>query len=122
MALLLTESDPAGADARYLRHDSARYRRRLICTPRLYTVTRFGDTCGMPVPYEELSSPARIVFFASVGAFSAGELLQALRLRHGATRVDVRAEAAFRMMFFGGILMLPLGRAVVPGAVIGGGV
>ena len=76
----------------------------------------------MLVPYEELSSPARLVFFVSVGAFSAGELLQALRSRRRATPVDVRAELVFRVMFFGGILMLPLGRAVAPGAVIGGGV
>jgi protein-S-isoprenylcysteine O-methyltransferase Ste14 len=76
----------------------------------------------MPVPYEELSNLARIVFFLGIGAFSAGELVQALRLRRRATHVDVRAEAVFRLVFFGGILMLPLGRAVAPGAVIGGGV
>jgi protein-S-isoprenylcysteine O-methyltransferase Ste14 len=74
----------------------------------------------MLVPYEELSSPARIVFYGGTAAFSAGELVQAFRLRRGATRVDVRAEASFRLLFFGGILMLPLGRAVAPGAVIGG--
>jgi protein-S-isoprenylcysteine O-methyltransferase Ste14 len=76
----------------------------------------------MPVPYEEVSNPARIVFFVSIGAFSAGELVQALRLRRGSAPVDVRAEAAFRAMFFGSVLMLPLGRAVVPDAAIGGGV
>jgi protein-S-isoprenylcysteine O-methyltransferase Ste14 len=76
----------------------------------------------MPVLFEELSSPARILFFVSIGAFSTGELAQAFRLRRGAARVDVRAEAFFRLMFLGGILMLPLGRAVAPGAVIGGGV
>jgi protein-S-isoprenylcysteine O-methyltransferase Ste14 len=76
----------------------------------------------MSMPFEELSSPARIVFVLSVGAFSAGELVQAFRRRRGATPVDVWAEALFRLMFFGGIVMLPLGRAVAPGAVIGGGV
>jgi protein-S-isoprenylcysteine O-methyltransferase Ste14 len=76
----------------------------------------------MPMWFEELPSPARIVFFVSIGAFAAGELVQAFRLRRGATRVDVRAEALFRLMFFGGIVMLPLGWAVAPGAVIGGGV
>jgi protein-S-isoprenylcysteine O-methyltransferase Ste14 len=75
----------------------------------------------MSLPYEEVSNPARIVFFVSIGAFSAGELVQAFRLRRGLARVDVRAEAAFRAMFFGGILMLPVGRAVTPGAAIGGG-
>ena len=34
----------------------------------------------------------------------------------------MRAEAVFRAMFFSGILLLPAGRAVAPGAVIGGGV
>ncbi len=76
----------------------------------------------MPVPYEELSHLARIVFFVSVGAFSAGELLQALHVRRGGTRVSVRAEVVFRAMFFSGILLWPIGRAVVPSAVIGGGV
>ena len=76
----------------------------------------------MSTPFEELSSPARVVFIVSIGAFAAGELAQAFRLRRGARRVDGRAEAWFRLMFFGGIVMWPLGRAVVPGAVIGGGV
>jgi protein-S-isoprenylcysteine O-methyltransferase Ste14 len=88
----------------------------------LHTVTCLDDTGTMPVPYEELSNPARTVFLVSVGAFLAGELVQASRSRRGATRVDVRAEASFRVMFFAGILMLPLGRAVAPSAVIGGGV
>jgi protein-S-isoprenylcysteine O-methyltransferase Ste14 len=88
----------------------------------LCAATWLGDTRGVPVPYEELSNLARIVLFVSVGAFSAGELLQALRVRRGATRVSVQAEAVFRAMFFAGILLLPIGRAVTPGAVIGGGV
>jgi len=73
------------------------------------------------VPYEELSDSARAVFSISVGAFAAGELLQGLRVRRGATRVSLRAEVVFRAMFFGGILLLPIGRALAPGAVIGGG-
>ncbi|WP_207232380.1 methyltransferase family protein [Micromonospora kangleipakensis] len=76
----------------------------------------------MPVPYEEVSHLARIVFFVSVGAFSAGELSQALRVRRGATRVSVRAEIVFRAMFFSAILLLPVGRPVAPSAVIAGGV
>jgi protein-S-isoprenylcysteine O-methyltransferase Ste14 len=75
----------------------------------------------MPTPYEELSDTARIVFLVSIGAFLAGELVQAFRSRHGATRVDVRAEILFRVLFFAAILLLPLGRAVAPAAVIGGG-
>lgn len=65
---------------------------------------------------------ARVVLFVSVGAFSAGELLQTLRIRRGATRVSVRAEIVFRAMFFSAILLLPVGGALAPGAVIGGGV
>jgi protein-S-isoprenylcysteine O-methyltransferase Ste14 len=75
----------------------------------------------MSMPFEELSSSAQIVFFVSAGAFLAGELAQTFRRRRGARLVDVRAEALFRLTFFGGILMWPLGRAVAPGAVIGGG-
>jgi protein-S-isoprenylcysteine O-methyltransferase Ste14 len=64
---------------------------------------------------------ARIVFIVSVAAFAAAELLQSLRVRRGATRVNVRSEIVFRAMFFGAILLLPAGRAFAPGAVIGGG-
>jgi protein-S-isoprenylcysteine O-methyltransferase Ste14 len=76
----------------------------------------------MPTPLVELSTPARMIFTVSVGAFLAGELAQTFRRRRDATRIDLRAEASFRLMFFSGILMLPIGRAVAPGAVIGGGV
>lgn len=79
------------------------------------------DTRGVAVPYEELSSLARTVLTVSVGAFAAGEFLQALRARRGAEPADLRAELVFRAAFFAGILMLPIGRALVPGAVIGGG-
>jgi protein-S-isoprenylcysteine O-methyltransferase Ste14 len=88
----------------------------------LQAVTCSGDTGIVQMPFEELSSPGRIAFIVSIGAFSAGELVQAFRLRRGATRVDVRAEALLRLMLFGGIVMFPLGRAVAPGALIGGGV
>jgi protein-S-isoprenylcysteine O-methyltransferase Ste14 len=74
----------------------------------------------MSVPYEELSNSAHLVFLVSLGAFAAGELLQAFRSRRGAMRVDMRAEILFRVMFFAGILLLPLSRTVAPGAVIGG--
>ncbi|WP_230689171.1 methyltransferase family protein [Catellatospora paridis] len=80
----------------------------------------------MPVPYIEMSNVARTAFFVSVGALSAGELLRTLlqagRGRRGAQLVDLRAEAVFRVMFVGAILLLPTGRAVAPAAVIGGGV
>ena len=73
------------------------------------------------MPYEAHTTIARIVFEVSVGAFMVGELWQALHVRRGATRADVRAETLFRAMFFSGILLLPFGRAVIPGATIGGG-
>jgi len=75
----------------------------------------------MAVPFEQLPVPARVVFAVSVAAFSAGELVQAFRRRREATRVDARAEVLFRLTFFAGILMLPLGRALVPSAGFGGG-
>jgi protein-S-isoprenylcysteine O-methyltransferase Ste14 len=75
----------------------------------------------MPMPFEESSSAARVVFLVSAGVFFAGELVQAFRSRTGATRVDVRAEAVFRVLFFAGILLFPIGQAVAPAAVIGGG-
>lgn len=80
------------------------------------------ETRNVAVPYEQVSNLARTVLFGSVGAFAAGELLQALRIRRGAAPVSLRAETLFRVMFFAGILMLPVGRALAPGAVIGGGV
>lgn len=63
-----------------------------------------------------------MVLDISVGAFVVGELQQALRVRRGAFRANLGAEVLFRAMFFGGIVMIPIGRAVVPGAVIAGGV
>ena len=62
-----------------------------------------------------------VVFQISVGAFVVGELWQGLHMRRGATRADLRAEVLFRLMFLGGILLLPFGRAVTPRAAIGGG-
>lgn len=89
---------------------------------RLSAATWFGDTHVVPAPYEQVSHLARVVFSVSVGAFAAGELLQALHVRRGATRVSVRAEIVFRAMFFSAIVLFPIGRAVAPGAVIGAGV
>jgi protein-S-isoprenylcysteine O-methyltransferase Ste14 len=93
--------------------------------PRLGTghgLTRPATLRGVVTPYVHQSHTATLVLAFSVGAFIVGELQQVLRLRPDATRSNLRAEAWFRAMFFGGILLLPLGRAVVPGAVLGGGV
>jgi protein-S-isoprenylcysteine O-methyltransferase Ste14 len=73
------------------------------------------------VPYEVQTNFARVVFEVSVGAFVVGELWQGFHVRRGATRADLRAEIWFRVMFFGGILLLPFGTAVTPSAAIGGG-
>jgi protein-S-isoprenylcysteine O-methyltransferase Ste14 len=73
-------------------------------------------------PYVQQSNVARFVFDVSVGAFVVGEFLQGLRVRRGATLSNLGAEALFRAMFFGGILLIPIGRAVAPDAVISGGV
>jgi len=71
-------------------------------------------------PYLEQSDVARVVFEAGVGFFVVGELVQAFRLRRDA-RGDLWPEVIFRVGFFAGILMLPVGRSLVPGAQIGGG-
>jgi protein-S-isoprenylcysteine O-methyltransferase Ste14 len=63
-----------------------------------------------------------VILSLSVGAFLVGELSQALRVRRGADRTNLRAELLFRAMFFAGILLIPTGRAVAPDATIGGGV
>ncbi|WP_426594416.1 methyltransferase family protein [Cellulomonas sp. McL0617] len=63
---------------------------------------------------------ARLVFGTTVGAFIVGEFSQAVKRRRGASRVDLRGEAAFRVVFFAGILMLPLGASLAPGAVLEG--
>jgi protein-S-isoprenylcysteine O-methyltransferase Ste14 len=72
--------------------------------------------------YVQQSAPARRVLDISVGAFIVGELGQVWRVRPGATRANLGAEALFRAMFFGAILLIPIGRAVAPAAAIGGGV
>lgn len=51
------------------------------------------------VPFVEQSDAARLVFDLSVGGFVGGELSQALRVRRGATRTNLGAEAFFRAMF-----------------------
>jgi protein-S-isoprenylcysteine O-methyltransferase Ste14 len=68
------------------------------------------------------SSSAPLVLDISVGAFVVGELQQVLRVRRRAPRSNLGTEASFRAMFFGSVLMFPIGHAVAPGADIGGGV
>ena len=71
--------------------------------------------------YVDSSHVASVVLSVSLGAFALGELTQALRVRRGARSADVLGEVVFRGIFFGGILMLPLGVSHVPAAVLPGG-
>ena len=73
-------------------------------------------------PYIQQSHGAVVVLSISVVAFSAGELLQVFRLRRGVAHVSAVGEVLFRLLFFVGILLLPLGASVAPGAVVPGGV
>jgi protein-S-isoprenylcysteine O-methyltransferase Ste14 len=80
-----------------------------------------GDTRGVLAHWDELPDVVHTVVIISVGAFATGELLQALRVRRGMRHADVRAEIAFRAMFFGAILLWPIGHALAPAASIGAG-
>ncbi|WP_456843760.1 methyltransferase family protein [Cellulomonas sp. P5_C6] len=74
----------------------------------------------MTTAYLQQEAWARLVLGITVAAFAVGEVRQTARLRRGASRTDVRGELVFRALFFAGILMLPLGRALVPDAVLEG--
>jgi protein-S-isoprenylcysteine O-methyltransferase Ste14 len=76
---------------------------------------------GVLARFAQQSDTARVVLNISVGAFLVGEISQVLRVRPGATRTNFGAEALFRAMFFGGILLFPIGHAAAPAATIGGG-
>jgi protein-S-isoprenylcysteine O-methyltransferase Ste14 len=61
-----------------------------------------------------------MTFSVSVAAFAIGEFSQAVKRRRGASRADVHGEVVFRVVFFAGILMLPLSRTLVPEAALDG--
>jgi protein-S-isoprenylcysteine O-methyltransferase Ste14 len=63
---------------------------------------------------------ARVAFGAEVAAFALGELTQAFKLRRDASRAGLVGELVFRVVLLAGILVLPLARAVLAGAVLGG--
>jgi protein-S-isoprenylcysteine O-methyltransferase Ste14 len=63
---------------------------------------------------------ARLVFDISVAAFAVGEFSQAVKWRRGASRTDLPGEVVFRVIFFAGILMLPLAQTLAPEAVLEG--
>lgn len=70
----------------------------------------------MTTPYVEQESWARLVFDLTVAAFVVGEVVQAMRVRRGASRTDVLGEVVFRVVFLAGILTLPLSRTLAPDA------
>jgi len=74
----------------------------------------------MQAPYVEQADWARSALTITVVAFVAGELSRVLRVRRDATRTDLGAEVLFRALFFGAVLLVPVGRRVAPGAVLGG--
>jgi protein-S-isoprenylcysteine O-methyltransferase Ste14 len=67
-------------------------------------------------PYLQQEAWARLVLAISVAAFAVGEVVQAFKVRRGASRTDLRGEVTFRVVFFAGILMLPLAQTLAPGA------
>jgi protein-S-isoprenylcysteine O-methyltransferase Ste14 len=77
-----------------------------------------GRLLRVVTPFIQEEPWARLVFGISVAAFAVGELSQVVKWRRGASRTDVRGEVAFRVIFFAGILMLPLAQALVPEAVL----
>jgi protein-S-isoprenylcysteine O-methyltransferase Ste14 len=79
-----------------------------------------GRLLRVATPYMQQETWARLIFDISVAAFLLGELSQAFKWRRGASRTDLRGEAAFRVVFFAGILMLPLAHALALGAVVEG--
>ena len=77
-------------------------------------------TARVTMPYLQHEHWARVAFGIGVAAFALGELSQAIKVRRGSSRTDLVGELLFRLLFFVGVLVLPLARAVVPGADLGG--
>ncbi len=76
---------------------------------------------GVVGTYLQQSHTAVVFLTVSVIAFAVGEFSQTLRLRRGARHSDLLGELVFRILFFGGILMLPLGASLAREALIPGG-
>ena len=75
----------------------------------------------MTVGYVQQSQSASVALSLTVVAFVVGEVLTTLRLRRQVRSADVAGELVFRGWFFVGILALPAGRSLFPGAVLPGG-
>jgi len=71
-------------------------------------------------PFLQQAAWARVVFDLSVAAFGVGELSQAVKWRRGASRADLGGEVVFRLVFFVGVLMLPLAQSRAPAAELQG--
>lgn len=76
----------------------------------------------MLTPYLQQAPAARLILELTIAAFAVAEFLQAMRVRRGAIRTNPGAEVWFRAIFIGGLLLIPLGLAYAPDAVLGGGV
>ena len=74
----------------------------------------------MTEPFYLASRAAGVVFDVSVALFAVGEFQQALRVRRAGSRTNLRDEVVFRLVFFAGILALPVGARLVPPAHVGG--
>ena len=74
----------------------------------------------MTVPFILASHVAGVVFDVSVAIFAVGELQQVLRGRRRGSISSIGKEIVFRLIFFAGILTLPLCLRFVPVADFGG--
>jgi len=79
-----------------------------------------GRLVRVVTPLIQQETWARLVVGVSVAAFAVGEFSQVVKWRRGASRTDVRGEVVFRVIFFAGILLLPLAQALAPEAVLDG--
>ena len=83
--------------------------------------TRVCDPVGVVGTYLQQSHTAVVLLTVHVIAFAVGEFSTTLRLRRGARHAHLLGELVFRILFFGGILMLPLGASLARAALIPGG-
>jgi protein-S-isoprenylcysteine O-methyltransferase Ste14 len=92
----------------------------VIADRQVRLVAHAGRLPRVATPYMQQETWAHLVFDISIAAFAVGELTQAVKWRRGASRTDLRGEVAFRVVFFAGILMLPLAQTLAPEAVLPG--
>lgn len=78
------------------------------------------DTVDVATAFLQQEAWARAVFGIGVAAFAVGEFSQVFKSRRDASQADLRGEVVFRLVFFSGIVMLPLAQALAPEAVLEG--